>query len=261
MVSEGPESGTENPAASGGDPVTVTLPDDVGEWLDEQVADADRDRADVLRDLAVAYREIEIETDDGVVDDVDRHLAAQREEYVELVEDVRERVVDLRRELDALADRDHDRDHDHGHDEVADRTAVEDLAEKMQQLERRTEAGFENYEAVLEEVTDAVDRLGDRFDGLATTVVELRERSRHDDRDDNLPGLKRRANEAGVREATCGACGATLSVGLLTAAECPHCRSRFADVEDGGRLIGSATLVVDDPPALDTSRETGGDTA
>ncbi|PSQ39431.1 hypothetical protein BRD13_03230 [Halobacteriales archaeon SW_5_70_135] len=273
MSGEGTESEIEAPdpgmPSADRDSVTVTLPEEVGEWLDRQVAgqDDDRDRADVLRYLAAAYREVETEDGETTLDDLDQRLTAQREEYVELVEDVRGRVVDLRREFDDLADVDLDHDHDHDYaggsdvdlDTLADRSQVEALAEEVEQLEQRTEGGFDNYETVLEELTDAVDRLDDRLESVAAVAADHHE---NDDRETALAEIRRRANEAGVREATCGECSTSHDVGLLTDSECPRCGSPFADVETGRWLIGSPTLVVGDPavPHADANTDTDANT-
>jgi hypothetical protein len=57
----------------------------------------------------------------------------------------------------------------------------------------------------------------------------------------------------GVRSADCGECDAAVDLGLLTEPECPHCRSRFADVEKGTGFFGSNTLVTGDAPAIEGS--------
>lgn len=241
--------GSEDPAVStdGGESVTVQLPDDLGAWLDDQVADdPDRDRDDVLRDLAAAYREVEVGDADGPVPGaVHDRLDAQREEYVDLVEDVRERVVEVAREMDDLAPADHD------HPDLRD-DRVEEVAADLADLESTVDAGFENYETVLEELTEAVDELSERMDTLAARVVDGGGR-------EALRDLRQAANEAGVRTATCEDCGGSVDVGLLTGPECPHCRSRFVDVDADSGLLGSPTLLVGSPPALAGGEESDTD--
>lgn len=230
---------SDDPTVStdGGESVSVQLPDDLGSWLDDQVADdPDRDRGDVLRDLAAAYREI----DDGTaVTDLADRLETQRAEYVDLVEDVRERVVDLAREHDDLAAVDHD------HPDLADADDLDALATDLADLETTVEDGFDNYETVLEELTDAVDELSRRLDTLAARVVQ------DDDRGtDTLERLRHGANQAGVRTATCDDCGGSVDLGLLTDPVCPHCQARFVDLDTDSGLLGSPTLQVGSPPAL-----------
>lgn len=253
----GTDAETADTVPDGGETVTVQLPDRLGDWLDEQVADSpDRDRADVLRDLAAAYRELDTTDRQAVTDRLD----AQREEYVDLVEDVRERVVALRREVDDLAPADRGpADHDHDHDLAAVAPDLPDRLERIEtdlaDLEARVDGGFENYETILRELNGTVEDLADRLDTLAAAVVD------DDEPDAALARLKRAANQLGVREAACEDCGASLDVSLLTAPECPHCRSEFVDVADDGGLFGSHTLVVEAPPALDgdATPESGGD--
>ncbi len=233
-------------STDGGESVSVQLPDDLGAWLDEQVADdPDRDRGDVLRDLAAAYREVDARDDaegETPPEDVTERLEAQRAEYVELVEDVRERVVEVAREMDDLAAADHD------HPQVADADRVADLAADLADLESTVDNGFDNYETVLEELTEAVDELSERMDTLAARVVA-------GDGNEALRDLRQAANQGGVRTATCENCGGSVDVGLLTDPKCPHCRSRFVDVDTDSGILGSPTLLVGSPPALAGSGE------
>ncbi len=240
-------------ATDDGDTVAVNLSDEVAGFLDAQVADdPDRDRADVLHDLAVAHRSL-AEGDAPTATELSERLEAQRAEYVELVEDVRERVVEVAREADGGTD-----------DALVER--VETLEADLQRLADRVEGGFENYEAILTEVTEAVNDLGDRADTLASTVVSLRETTLADETasETDLDRLRRRANRAGVSTGDCDNCGNPVDVALLTTAECPHCEHRLVDVRDDGGLFGSPTLVTVDPPALSgdgdaTNGEDGGD--
>lgn len=228
----GPEGSTD---AEGSD-TTVTLPDDLARWLDSLAeGDPNRDREAVLTALLAAHRELD---DDGAPSTLVDRLDTQREEYVSLVEDIRERVVDLRRELDAIEG------------DVVDR--VEAMETELDRLDQ----GFDNYETVLEGLGDAVEETQQRTEALASAVTELRERG---GTEEDLATLKRAANRAGVRAASCENCGETVTVALLTDAECPHCQSQFVDVEPGGRLFGSPRLTVgDDRPALEGSANDGG---
>lgn len=256
-----PESGTAGDVtvADGGDAVTVQLPEGLGDWLDEQVADdPDHDRADVLRDLAAAYRELEAGGDGPARADLVERLDAQREEYVDLVEDVRERMVDLRRELDERASEDHEHEHE---TDVDLESVAPDLPDRLDRiesdlaaLEDHVDSGFDNYESILEELTGAVDEMGGRVDTLAARVV-----GDDDGADGDLDRLKRAANQIGTREATCEDCGNSIDIGLLTAPECPRCESPFSDLHDDGGLFGSPTLAVGDPPALKRAASDGGE--
>jgi len=256
--------------------VSVDLPADVREWLDDCATSDGDDADDVARRLLAAHHELATgdgldaegsSPADGVAeDDLDERLAALDAEFRDLVEDVRKRVVQVKRETDRKAPEDHD------HPELADRVEdaerravdaaerVAELDDAVDRVEAQLDAGFENYEDILEYLTDETGSLRDRTDTLARAVIELRgefqqlaaERARRE----GVEELKRAAAQYGVRTADCGACEASLDVAMLTAPECPHCASTLTDVRPGSRFLKPNVLVTGDPPAL-----TGGDGA
>lgn len=211
-------------------------------------------RADLDRLLAAASENDGIPASEGDVDDL-------REEFVDLIEDVRERVIQVKRETDAKAPDDHDHDHLRAQAESAN-ARVERLAGEVQSLEStvedlraRLDAGFDNYEEVLEYLTDATDDLDEKTTTLARAVVDLRDQTatltaRNATRA-AADELAREANRHGVTSADCGHCDREVHVGLLDAPECPHCASTFSGIDPKQGFFGSNTLVVGDPPALD----------
>lgn len=135
---------------------------------------------------------------------------------------------------------------------------LEATADTVGELETQVETGFENFEDVLEYLTDATDDLEAKLTTLAEVVVQLRDQTqrlsaRHASRAaaDELAHL---ANRRGVKSAKCSHCGETVHVGLLAEPNCPHCASTFNDVEPKQGLFGSARLLVGDPPALEGER-------
>lgn len=261
---------------SGTGEVSVDLSDDVRDWLRDRAASNGEDPDDVARRLLAAHRELA--TDDGpdaealasgsdADDDIDERFAAVDErlseldeEFQGLIEDVRKRVVQVKRETDRKA---HD---DHDHPEVTDRVddleervtgaaeRLEELDDAVAEVEEQLDAGFENYEDILEYLTDETGALRERTDTLARAVIELRaefERIAADRaRREGVRELKRAAGQYGVRTADCEACEASVDVAMLTAPECPHCAGRFTDVRPGSRFLKPNVLETGDPPAL-----------
>lgn len=249
---------------SRGTKTTVDLPDDVYDWLAEEALDGD-DAETVARRLLDVHRRLASDVGAGTerpvteaelderVDELDARLE-------DLIEDVRKRVLQLKRETDARAPVDHEH---------------EDLRERLDELERRADeardeaetasdraeavesslsTGFENYEEILSYLTQETDRLADRLDLLARATIDLRsavetiagERASHDAVDE----LKRAANQQGVRTAECEACSASIDIALLADPTCPQCAERLVDVTPGTRFFRSAVLETGDPPAL-----------
>lgn len=249
--------------------VSVDLPADVCEWLDERATSDGEDADEVARRLLAAHHELA--TGDGPEnpvsvgeggsrDDLDERLADLDEEFRRLIGDVRKRVVQVKRETDRKALEDHD------HPDLTDRIdAVEQRAaaaaervaaldDAVEGVEAQLDAGFENYEDILEYLTDETGSLRERTDTLARAVIELRgevqrlaaDRARRE----GVEELKRAAAQYGVRTAECGACEASIDVAMLTAPECPRCATQFTDVRPGTRFLKPSVLETGEPPAL-----------
>ncbi len=249
--------------------VSVTLSPDLREWLDEQADAQDTDRATVLRRVLAAHSEVA--AGDGDVeevvsrDEVDDRLEDQRTEFMDLVEDVRKRVIQVKRETDGKAPLD---DHESLAEtletvegEVADLDeTVDDLSAAVEAVEADLDDGFENFEDVLEYLTDRAEVLGDRLDTLARAVVDARDELRRLGADAaaraEADRLKIAANQHGITSAVCEGCDTSVDVALLTEAECPHCATALDGVEPKDSFFGSNTLTTGEPPALAGTQET-----
>jgi cell division protein FtsB len=257
--------------------VSVDLSEDVRDWLGDRSADDGESPADVARRLLVAHYDLAnsdatpadtlASHEDGVSEaDLEDALADLDAEFRDLLDDVRKRVVQVKRETDQKAPDDHDHPHVEGRldDLAADITDVaaqiETLDDAVDDVDDRLDAGFENYEDILEYLTDETGALRDRIDTLARAVIELRsefqalaaERARRE----SVRELKRAASQYGVRTADCAACETTVDIAMLTTPECPHCASQFTDVSPGTRFLKPDVLETGDPPALTGGGET-----
>jgi chromosome segregation ATPase len=272
--------------------VSIRLPPDLEEWLTEQATEMDRSREDVVRELVAAYRSMTSGDDSSDVlttDDVDEFVDADAlEAYVErsafdealeayvqqaafeealdehrgefeaLLDDVRKRVVQVKREADAKAPADHD------HEALEERvdalaTDVTSTSEAVEAVEDDLEAGFENFEDVLEYLTETTDDLEGKTGKLARVLVDVRSEVQRlrvqESRRAEAEALQLAANREGVRTAKCGECESPVDVSLLSAPECPHCASTFSDVEKRSGLFSSNRLVTGDPPALPEAQD------
>lgn len=89
----------------------------------------------------------------------------------------------------------------------------------------------------LEALEREVANLGDELESLRSTLHESVDRR-------PVADLKQSANRAGIDSAICQSCDDTVLVGLLERAECPHCKSQFADVKsDSGWLFTRHYLI------------------
>ncbi|MFC3477191.1 hypothetical protein [Halobacterium litoreum] len=253
---------------------SATLEGPAAAWLGERADDLGVSTEELLQRVVAAYRRVEDdELAAGLVteDDLDSRLDEVEGEYDEKIQDVRERVIQVKREADGKAPA------DHGHADVeataedaaetAERVAseFEALSAEVEEMSGRLDAGFENFEEVLSYLRDETDELGDRTTTLATAVLSMRESVRAlaaaEAQRGRAEQLQREANVEGVEVAACESCEQSVSVALLSAPECPFCGATFEGVEAKTGWFGAHTLETGTKPALPASREWLGDEA
>ncbi len=191
------------------------------------------------------------------VDDLDAELD-------EKIDDVRSRVIQVKREADAKAEADHDHPKlreatesvDDLEAELDDLGAdVESIRTDLSELEESFDAGFANYEEVLEYLTDTADDHEEKLSRVAAVVSDVRTRvstlEARETRRLAAADLKAEANRLGVASADCNGCGATVRLSLLSTPECPHCEATFEAVEPASGFFGSPSLTVGTRPALE----------
>jgi chromosome segregation ATPase len=234
------------------------FPPELRDWVERKAAERDTDPETILARAAAVYRTLDAETDDAPLDGAERETLADRvaaveDDLDEKVDDVRERVVQIKRETDAKAPRDHR--HPDLEERVAAAARAADGADaKVADLADRLDRGFENYEEILEYLTDVTDDLDEKADTLAGAVVDLRAElqriaaAEHDRQ--AVDDLRTAANRHGERTASCADCDSTVDLGLLARARCPHCEATFVDFEPSTGFFSSATLRTGDRLAL-----------
>ncbi|WP_123538706.1 hypothetical protein [Halosimplex salinum] len=276
--------------------VSVSLPADLEAWLDRKAADLDVDREAVVVQLLSSYRAAEEFGDDevsavlgdrdvesevrdviaerlpdiaeavaervdtGDVGEVEESLAAEIDrveaEFTDKVQDVRERVVQVKREADDKADV------DHTHPEFGElatlSTAVDDLESSLADIESRvyeTAERVEDHEDRLDDfgdrvdevegATDRLEEVEERLRTVAWVVSDLREAERaRSSGTEAIDRLKATAAELDVDRAVCGNCSRAVDIALLHEPTCPHCDATVSDVQLPGGLFGKPRLTV-----------------
>ncbi|WP_435124377.1 CopG family transcriptional regulator [Halobaculum sp. D14] len=249
------------------------LPDALREWVESRAAETGRDPNEVLVRAAAAYRLLDEHeellpepsgADAAAVDEladrvnhVERRVDGVEATLDEKIDDVRDRIVQVKRETDAKAEADHDHPELRQAAETATVLAddLEDLRDDLDALETKFEDGFANYEDVLEYLTDTAEEHDEKLLRLASVYADVKNRfgklEAREARRRAADELKREANRAGVEAAACAACNSKVRLGLLTAPECPHCGGTFEGIEPASGFFGSATLTVGERPALE----------
>lgn len=236
-----------------------SLSDELTRWLDRKAEELGTSRAEVVSHAVAAYRLVDenhesladaaaASDEDGPRrDELAGRLDELEAEFDEKLTDVRERVVQVKREADEKAPVGHD------HPEVSAR--VDEIDAELAAVDERVEAGFGNYEEILEYLTETTDDAEAKLDTVAAAVVDLRRRADELERSNAESAaateLKREANRAGIEKASCENCEAAVSLCLLDGPYCPHCASTFDGVRPKQGLFGTATLTVGHRPKLE----------
>ncbi|WP_436923482.1 hypothetical protein [Halosimplex amylolyticum] len=275
--------------------VSVSLPADVEAWLDRKADDLGVDREVVVVQLLASYRaaeefgdedvsaalgtDVESEvrdviaerlpdiadavterTDAGDVAAVEEGLSAEIDrvegDFAEKIQDVRERVVQVKRETDGKADA------DHTHPEFGElatlSSAVDDLESALGSLESRVDDDAETVADVderlgdvedrvdeMERATDRLDEIEERLRTVAWVVSDLREAEQaRSSGSDAIERLKATAAELDADRAVCENCSQAVDIALLHEPRCPHCDATVSDVRLPGGFFGKPTLTV-----------------
>lgn len=265
----------------------IALEGAAASWLEDRAEELDVQEAELLNRLLAAHQQLEADDEpveslvtesdleerleavesgleddiEGVADDVD----AAEADFADKLDDVRQRIIQVKRETDQKAPADHD------HPDIEERltttakalkdleTSHEDLEASVEDLRERVDAGFENFEDVLSYLRDETDSLDRKTTTLASAVLSMRESvaslaaaEAHRERAEQL---KREANLAGVRVAECADCDQDVTVAQLAAPECPFCGAVFEGVEPKSSWFGSHALLTGSTPALEAGED------
>jgi hypothetical protein len=254
MASESTEDGT----------LTVGLPDDLAEWLDRRAATLGVDREVVLLQLLSSYRAAgELDDDrvpvagpdaveavvsdrlsdaaDAVQQRVGERVDAVETKHEEDIEDVRNRVVQLKRELDGKAAADHDHD---GLDRVDDIEAeLSDLQSTVEDIETEIDSTVAEHDVRIDDIDERLDSVQERLKTVAWVVSDLRDAFESQGGIEAVDRIKRAAAKADIDRAKCENCSQGVEIALLTDPECPHCQATVTNVEAADSWFGSPRLL------------------
>ena len=196
----------------------------------------------------------------GTVESIRADLDTLEARVDEDVEDLRERVVRIYRDVEKKAPE------EHSHPETADRLdgLVDEYDELSDRLDTIADAiddvgeiddRIADVESRVDELAGTADDVSGKLSRVASAVVRTQRRLRAVEHDraerKRLDGILAEANRHGVGKAECAGCGNTVRLSLLSKPECPYCESRFDELEPATRFYRTSRLTVDDRPALE----------
>ena len=241
------------------------VPGPVREWLAGLAEGGDAEAVDLAQLFSGDGDAVELSTR---IEELERSVEGLDADLEEMIQDVRERVIQVKRESDAKAPAEHEHDalteavaRLQGHlealatDFVDLDASVDDLDERVDAVDDRVSAGFSNFEDVLTYLVDTTDELGDAMEILVRATLSLQERTDRlavaEARRAAADDLRESANRFGVSEAKCEECGGSVDLSLLTESACPHCSSLFTDFEPRRGFFRSSLLHTGERPALE----------
>jgi chromosome segregation ATPase len=277
-------------ASEPSDRPSVSLPPDLDEWLTKHARELDVDEEEVLVQVLASYRTIteldtdldaesllDSEPDADVVEEMVRSIVRDRlddiaaaveerlddgseldseldrveQDFQTKLDDVRERVIQVKKEADGKASRDHDHEAFDGFEERLDdlesslqvlRAGLED---RIEELEAELEAVERDDEGDPESVEERLDDVEQKLRTVAWVVSDLRDAHDTDSgTDETVAHLKRTAARENVDRAQCENCGNAVQVSLLTEPECPHCEAAVTEVVPSPGFFGRSRLSV-----------------
>ncbi|KZX47774.1 hypothetical protein [Haloarcula sp. K1] len=182
-----------------------------------------------------------------IVDTVERQLAerfdALEADFQTKIEDVRERVVQVKREADAKAPA------DHGHEEFdridALTQEIEDIEAELAALRGDVTESLETENERVADIDSRLDDVEDKLTRVAWVVSDLRDdQGGRDQNQKAVDRLKRAAAQENISTARCSNCDEQVEIGLLTEPQCPHCNTTVSDVRPEGGIIRSKARLV-----------------
>lgn len=162
-------------------------------------------------------------------------------EFDDKITDVRERVVQIKKETDQKAPA------EHTHEELAEVTEIATQLEEMEADLADLRAEFDevvpDHEETLDDVDSRLEQLQERMQTIAWVVSDLRDAYESKGGLKTVERIKRAAAKANVEHADCENCGDSVALSLLTDPTCPHCDATVSNIEASSGWFGSPKLL------------------
>ncbi|EMA29705.1 hypothetical protein [Haloarcula japonica] len=182
-----------------------------------------------------------------IADTVERQLAerfdALEADFQTKIEDVRERVVQVKQEADAKAPTDHSHEEFDRLDALTQE--IEEIETELAALRGDVTDSLETQDEHVADIDDRLDDVEDKLTRVAWVVSDLRDdQGGRGQNQKAVDRLKRAAAQENISTARCSNCDEQVEIGLLTEPQCPHCNTTVSDVRPEGGIIRSKARLV-----------------
>jgi len=217
------DSVEERATAAVDDEIEATVQSILAETLEDQLGSTVRETAEPLVTERVN------EATNAVQRQLGDRIDAVEEEFTGKLEDVRERVIQVKKEADAKAPADHTHEALATVDDLEDSIAT--LEADLAELQSTVEDAVPEHEEKLDGVGERLGAMEDRLQTVAWVVSDLREAHESGKGLEAVERIKRAAAKADIERAKCENCGDKVTLALLTDPACPHCDATVTNVE------------------------------
>lgn len=228
-----------------------SLPDSVSQWLSDIADEQNLTEEELLTRFLSAMEDGDsLGGADESIEALETEITATREEFQEKIEDVRDRVIQVKREADQKAPA------NHSHQAFTQlKRQLDEFEGDIAELDHQVNDGFENFEEILEYLTETTESLDKKITTLARAVMNLRQQvqslSERHDRDLVLQRILDTGNRERVKRAECQSCEQKIDLALLSSPVCPNCQELFSDLEVNKGFFNSSVLKTESVPALE----------
>jgi predicted Zn-ribbon and HTH transcriptional regulator len=216
--------------------VEATLASEIDQQVEATVAEAVEDQVETLLTDRLT------EATNGVRRQLGTRIDSVEEEFQGKLKDVRQRVIQVKKEADKKAPA------DHTHPEF-ERLSV--LQEEVDTIESEFDELHADYQEAMPELqgrtedhADRLEEIHERLQTVAWVVSDLREAQQTSSGLEAVERIKRAAARADIERAKCENCGEGVNISLMTDPHCPHCDATLTNVESSSGWFGNPTLTV-----------------
>jgi len=172
---------------------------------------------------------------------VGERVDAVESKHDEDIEDIRSRVVQLKRELDGKAPASHDHE---AFERITGLAAeLSELETRVAEIEEDVSGTVEEHDVAIDDIDERLESLQDRLKTVAWVVSDLRDAHESQGGLEAVERIKRAAAKNDIDRAKCENCGNGVALALLTEPECPHCEATVTNVEAASGFFGKPRLL------------------